>query len=44
MLWSIVSKAADKSKKASRETIPASKERRALTIFRGAVSVLCPSR
>ena len=44
MLWSIVSKAADKSKRASRETFPSSKaRRRSLTIFvLSAVSVLYP--
>ena len=42
MLWSVVSKdskAANKSKRVSRETFPATKERRSLTIFRSAVSV-----
>ena len=43
MLWSIVSKAADKRKRASRERLPLSIERRrSLTVFRSAVSVLCP--
>ena len=42
MLWFIVSKAADKSKRASRETFPSSRaRRRSLTIFRSAVLALC---
>ena len=38
MFGSVVSKAADKCKRVRRETFPA------LTIFRSAVSVLCPGR
>ena len=45
MLWSIVSKAADRSNEARREMFPSSKERRrSLTIFRRAVYVECPGR
>ena len=45
MLWSILSKAADKSKRASRETFSSSKERRrSITILRSAVWVLCSHR
>ena len=45
MLWSIILKAAYKSKRVSRKTFPASKERRRLlTIFRNIVSVLCPGQ
>ena len=45
MLWSIMSKAADKSKRASRETFLSSRaRRRSSMIFRSAVSVLCLGR
>ena len=44
MLWSILSKAADKSKRASRETFPSFRvRRRSLMIFRSALSVLSRS-